>query len=81
MWSPLLAAGGFIVALWISARTWETRPVLRCLPIACGILIGLMVEHTRGGLDVRKFLEAVVFGVIVGLGGMFSIWIESGARR
>ena len=81
MWQLLVMVGGFIATLTITARTWEARPLLRCLPIVYGVLLGLTIEHSDGGLDVRKVIEGVAAGLVLGLLGTFAIWIESRSER
>lgn len=76
----LILLGGFIAVLGVTARVWDTRPRLRGLPIAYGIVMGLVNAYSKGGL-AWQILEGVGAGVLIGLVGIFGIWIEGRARR
>lgn len=79
MRSLLLIVAGFVGTLVVASRAWE-RPAARCLPLAYGTGVGLATTIAQHATDAVSLLEAVVFGLLIGAGGLFAIWIERDSK-
>jgi len=80
-WQAFLAAGGLAAAGGVSALFWERSRILRCVPILYGMAFGICVKAAHGTLDRPGLLEALAIGLTLGLGMMFSVWIETVSVR
>ena len=72
----LIFVGGYLAVLVVTARIWEARPALRCLPIVYGIFTGVILQHSEDGL-MWKILNGTAFGISSGLLGMLITWIAN----
>jgi hypothetical protein len=81
MWQLSLIIGGYLAMLAIAAVYWESLPKLRFLPLAYCILVGSGSELTQRDHDIWKLAEVTGGWTLVGLLGIFAIWIETFQRR
>jgi len=79
VWAAVAVVVGFFV-LCGTALTWNAHPRLRWMPLAYGLVSGVLTKLVRGEFDLAGIFEGLLFGVIFGAVAIFAIWIEREGR-
>jgi len=80
-WLPklqsLIPIAGVVASAAVAALFWERIPLLRFVPIAYAVPLALSIFVDTAQPDLRTVVEGITAGLIIGLGIMFAVWIET----
>ena len=77
----VLAVSGYVVSMVLAGWGWDRWWPLRFVPVVYCIALALTIESPNGEWTLVGILRPVAIGLLIGLVGVGSLWVEGKARR